>query len=153
MFKIHYWNTTEPCFLESMAKPCLTRKCIVCGVISYANFQIMELNKTNPSRQGKLLLAELRRDFLEVECKGYIWQENVGKKAKPCIWVEIVTYLTHGILKSVSLNDAGGGWNSSRKRTMTYIVVKSGQHHKKWKVKWRKVCNILKLSLRISRVL
>ena len=53
---------------------------------------------------------------------------------------------------SVSFKDARSGWNSSRKRTMTYIVMKSGQRHKKWKVKWRKVCNILKLSLGISWV-
>ena len=107
-------------------------------------------SQTNLSEQGKLSLAELGRNFLEVESKGYIWQENVGKKAKP--WVEIVTYLTPGNLivssaTSVSFKDAGGGWNSSRKRTMTYIVVKSGQRHKKWKVKWRKVCNILNFLL------
>ena len=103
-------------------------------------------SQTNLSEQGKLLLAELGRDFLEVESKGHIWQENVGKKAKP--WVEIVTYLTPRNLivssgTSVSFKDAGDGWNSSRKRTRTYIVVKSGQRHKKWKVTWRKVCNIL----------
>ena len=72
------------------------------------------------------------------------------KKAKP--WVEIVTYLTPGNLivssaTSVSFKDTGGGWNSSRKRTMTYIVWKSGQRHKKRKVKWRKVCNILNFLL------
>ena len=39
-----------------------------------------QVTKTNLSEQGKLLLAELVRDFLEVESKGYIWQENVGKK-------------------------------------------------------------------------
>ena len=145
MFKIHYWNATEPCFLESMSKPCLTRRYIVCGVISYANFQIVVISlkhgfnsktsQTNLSEQGKLLLAELGRDFLEVESKGYIWQENVGKKAKP--WVEIVTYLTPGNLivsspTSVIFKDAGGGWNSSQKRTMTYIILKGGKRHKKW---------------------
>ena len=107
-------------------------------------------SQTNLSEQGKLWLAELGRNFLEVESKGYIWQENVAKKAKPR--VEIVTYLTPGNLivssaTSVSFKDAGGGWDSSRKRTMTYIVVKRGQRHKKWKVKWRKVCNILNFLL------
>ena len=58
----------------------------------------------------------------------YMTGKRWGKKAKP--WVEIVTYLTPGNLivssaTSVSFKDAGGGWNSSRKRTMTYIVVKS----------------------------
>ena len=94
--------------------------------------------------------------FLKWKAKAIYDRKTLGKKAKP--WVEIVTYLTPGNLivssaTSVSFKDAGGGWNSSRKRTMTYIVVKSGQRHKKWKVKWRKVCNILKLSLGISRVL
>ena len=39
-------------------------------------------SQTTFSEQGKLLLAELVRDFLEVESKGYMWQENVGKKWK-----------------------------------------------------------------------
>ena len=110
----------------------------------------------NFSEQGKLWLAELGRDFPEVESKGYISQENVGKKAKT--WEEILTYLTPENLTvssatSVSLNEAGDGWNSSRKRIMTYIVVKSGLRHghKKWKSKW-KVCNTIKLSPGISQV-
>ena len=37
-------------------------------------------SQTNLGEQGKLLLAELGRGFLEVESKAYIWQENVGKK-------------------------------------------------------------------------
>ena len=41
MLKIHYQNKTELCSCKSMAKPCLTRKCIVCGVILYAHFQIV----------------------------------------------------------------------------------------------------------------
>ena len=92
-------------------------------------------SQMNFSEHGKLLLVELGRDFLEVEeSKGYIWKENVGKKAKP--WVEILTYLTPGNLTassttSVSFKEAGGGWNSSRKNAMTYIVVKSIQRHKK----------------------
>ena len=63
-----------------MAKPCLTRKCIVCGVILYASFQIVVIfynvpsktSQTNLSEQGKLLWAELGREFLEIESKGYI---------------------------------------------------------------------------------
>ena len=91
-------------------------------------------SQVNFSEQGKLLFAELVRDFLEVESEGYIWQENVEKKAKP--WVEILTYLTPGNLTvssttSVSFKDAGNGWNSSRKKAMTFIVVKSRQRHKK----------------------
>ena len=40
-------------------------------------------SQTNLSEQGKLLLVELGRDFLEVESKGHIRQENrVGKKGK-----------------------------------------------------------------------
>ena len=35
MLKIHYKNTTEPCSCMSMAKPCLTRKCIVCRVFFF----------------------------------------------------------------------------------------------------------------------
>ena len=58
---------------------------------------------------------------------------------------------------SVSFKDVRGGWNSSRKKSMTFIVVKSKQRHKKWKVKWKKwekweVCNMIKLSLGISQV-
>ena len=83
-------------------------------------------------------------------------RKTLGEKGKTMSGNQFVTYLTPGTLivsstTSVSLKDAGGGWDSSRKRTMTYIVVKSGHRHKKWK--WRKVCNILKLSLGIGRVL
>ena len=39
-------------------------------------------SQTNYSEQRKLLLAELGRGFLEVESKGYIWQEKDGKKSK-----------------------------------------------------------------------
>ena len=159
MFKIHYWNATEPCFLESMAKPCLTRKCIVCGVISYANY----FSTTWLLKQIKQILANKENfywpnrveTFLKWKTKAIYDRKTLGKKAKP--WVEIVTSLTPGNLivssaTSVSFKDAGGGWNSSRKRTMTYIVVKRGQRHKKWKVKRTKVCDILK-ALGISRVL
>ena len=110
-----------------MAKPCLTRKCIVCGVISCANFQIalgyfsatwllkqLEANKF--SEQGKLLLAELGRDFLEVESKCYISeQENDGEKEQRPALVKILTYLTPGIrlivssATSVSFKDSGRG--------------------------------------------
>ena len=95
-------------------------------------------SQINFSEQGKLLLAELGRDFREVESKGYIWQENVGKKEKP--WVGLLTYLTPGNLTvwsttSVSFKNAGGDWNSSRKKTVTYIVVKSRQRHKEVKSK------------------
>ena len=89
MFKFHYQNMTEPCFHESMAKPCLTRKCIVCGAISYASSQIVVVcgmasktsRTTNFSEQEKLLLAELGRDFPEVEGKGYD-NKTLTKKAK-----------------------------------------------------------------------
>ena len=37
-------------------------------------------SQINLSKQGKLLLAKLGRDFLEVESKGHIWQENIVKK-------------------------------------------------------------------------
>ena len=37
-------------------------------------------SQTNSSEQGELLLAELGRNFLEVESIGYTWQENVGEK-------------------------------------------------------------------------
>ena len=68
--------------------------------------------QTNFSEQGKLLLAELDRDFLEVEGKGYIYkQENVRKKGQRHEW-KFVTYLTPGNLivssaTSVSFKDAG----------------------------------------------
>ena len=68
-------------------------------------------SQTNLSEQGKLLLAELGRGFLEAESKGYIYirQENVGKKG-----MVHVTYSTPGNLivsnaASVSFKDAGGG--------------------------------------------
>ena len=75
-----------------MAKPCRTRKSIVCGVISYASLQIVVISlqhgfktsQTNLSEQGKFLLAELGRGFLEVESKGYIymtgkcWEKGSG---------------------------------------------------------------------------
>ena len=41
--------------------------------------------------------------------------------------------LTVSHATSVSFKGAGGGRNSSRKRSMTYIVVISRQHHKKLK--------------------
>ena len=117
-------------------------------------------SQINFSEHGKLLLAELGRDFLEVEeSKGYIWQENVGKKAKP--WVEILTYLTPGNLTassttSVSFKEAGGGWtDSSRKKAMIYIVVKSIQRHKKVKSKVKRSVQHHKtqVSLGISQVI
>ena len=37
-------------------------------------------SQTNFSEQGKLLLAKLGRDFLEVKSKGYIRRGNVGEK-------------------------------------------------------------------------
>ena len=43
-------------------------------------------SQTNLSEEGKLLLAELGRGFLEVKRKGYIWQENVGKKKQNHEW-------------------------------------------------------------------
>ena len=54
------------------------------------------------------------RDFLEVESKGYLCQENVGKKRQSHEWKFSVTYLTPGNLivssaTSVSFKDAGGG--------------------------------------------
>ena len=81
---------------------------------------------TNFSEQEKLLLAELGRDFPEVEGKGYD-NKTLTKKAKA--WAEILTRFNSKILMvsnatSVSFKDAGGGWNSSRKRSMTYNVVK-----------------------------
>ena len=39
-------------------------------------------SQTNLGEHGKLLLAELGRDFLEVESIGYVLQENVGEKGK-----------------------------------------------------------------------
>ena len=78
MFKMNYRNMTEQCFLESMAKPCLTRKCIVCGVILYANFQIVveslqhgfyKSNHTTNSSEQVLLLAKLGRDFPKRKAK------------------------------------------------------------------------------------
>ena len=93
--------------------------------------------------------------FLKWKAKALYDKTKLGKKAKA--WVEILTYLTPENLTvssatSVSLNEAGSGWNCSRKRIRTYIVVKSGLRHghKKWKLKW-KVCSIIKLSLGISQ--
>ena len=71
--------------------------------------------------------------------------------------MEILTYLTPGNLAvssatSVSFKDAERGWNSGRKRTLTNIVVKSGQRHKKWsEEKCAKSYNILLVSARFSR--
>ena len=117
-----------------------------------------QVKQISAIEQGKLLLAELDRDFLEVEGKGYLRQEKVGKKGKGMSRnFNIFNSRKPNSIKlsatSVSFKEAGGCWISSRKRTMTYIVVKNGQRHKKWKVKSRKVCNIIKLSLGISRVL
>ena len=81
---------------------------------------------TNFSEQEKLLFAELGKDFPEVESKGYD-SKTLTKKAKA--WEEILTrfnsQIPNGInATSVSFKDAGGGWNSSRKKSMTYIVEK-----------------------------
>ena len=95
------------------------------------------------SEQGKLLFAELGRDFLEMESKGYIWQETVGKKRQNHEWKLPVTYLTPGkpnIIKRV-LSQLQGRWRRLKiqwKRTMTYIVVKSEQRHKKVKSEVKK---------------
>ena len=77
---------------------------------------------TNFSEQEKLLLAELGKDFPEVESKGYD-SKTLTKKAKA--WEEILTrFNSQKILMvsnatSVSFKDAGGGWSSSRKKSMT----------------------------------
>ena len=79
---------------------------------------------TNFSEQEKLLLAELGKDFPEVESKGYD-SKTLTKKAKA--WEEILTrfnFIMVSNATSVSFKDAGGGWNSSRKKSMTYIVEK-----------------------------
>ena len=64
------------------------------GVISYANFQTVVIslqhgfqnksNKYQRSNKAELLLAELGRDFLEVEGKGYrsVTGKNWEKKRK-----------------------------------------------------------------------
>ena len=75
---------TQLCFLESRAKLCLARKCIVCGVISYTNFcnvASKTSRTTNFSEQEKLLLANFGRDFSEVESKGYD-SKMLAKNAK-----------------------------------------------------------------------
>ena len=67
---------------------------------------------TNFSEQEKLLLAELGKDFPEVESKGYD-SKTLTKKAKA--WEEILTrFNSQKILMvsnatSVSFKDAGGG--------------------------------------------
>ena len=91
--------------------------------------------------------------FLKWKAKALYGRKTVRKKAKPL--VEIVTYLSHRNLivsSATSVKDAGGGWNSSRKNTMTYIVVKiAGRRHKKWsEEKYATSQNFLLLSVRFS---
>ena len=103
---------TEPCFLKSMTKPCLMRKCIVCRAISYANFKTVVVSKTwllkwvaqqVSANKKKLLLAELGKDFPEVESKGYD-SKTLAKKAKA--WEEFLTrfnsQIPNGIKRDLS---------------------------------------------------
>ena len=84
----------------------------VCGAISYENFKavVMSLKHgskmsrtTNFSEQEKLLLAELGKDFPEVESKGYD-TKTLAKKAKA--WEEILTrfnsQIPNGIKRELS---------------------------------------------------
>ena len=91
--------------------------------------------------------------FLKWKAKAIYGRKTVRKKAKP--WVEIVTYLSHRnviVSSATSVKDAGGGWNSSQKNTMTYIVVKIGRRHKKRnEKKYATSQNLLLLSARFSR--
>ena len=75
-----------------MAKPCLTRKCIVCGVISYANFQIVVIYSTTwLLKQVKQISVNKENfyqpnwveTFLKWKAKTvYDMTGNVGKKGK-----------------------------------------------------------------------
>ena len=79
---------------------------------------------TNFKKKEKLLLATLGRDFPEVESKGYD-SKTLAKTTKA--WEEILTKFNSQNLNSIkhdlSFKDAGGGWNSSRKRNTTYILL------------------------------
>ena len=79
---------------------------------------------TNFKKKEKLLLATLGRDFPEVESKGYD-SKTLAKTTKA--WEEILTKFNsqnlYSIKHDLSFKDAGGGWNSSRKRNTTYIVL------------------------------
>ena len=93
-------------------------------------------SKTSPktfSEQGKLWVES----FLKWKAEA-IYDRKPLEKSKGMCGNLIVSNVTSG-----SFMDSGGGWNSSRKKTMTYIVVK--------RVKWRKVCNIINLFLGISQ--
>ena len=67
-------------FFESLAKPCLTRKCIVLQIfrmpisrqwLFLCNMASKTIKQISAIEQGKLLSAILGREFLEVEGKGY----------------------------------------------------------------------------------
>ena len=105
-----------------MAQPRLSRKCIVCGVISYCTFpdsgcvsaiwllnQVAPSRTTNFSEQEKLTLAELGRDFPEVESKGYE-SKTLAKKTKA--WEEILTKFNSQNLNGIKsdLSQLQGCW-------------------------------------------
>ena len=88
--------------------------------ISYANFQIVVIyvsatwllktsRTTNFSEQEKLLLAELGKDFPEVESKGYD-SKTLTKKAKA--WEEILTRFNSQIPNGIKrdLSQLQGCW-------------------------------------------
>ena len=78
---------------------------------------------TNFSEQEKLLLAELGKDFPEVESKGYD-RKTLTRKAKA--WEEILTRFNSQIPNGIKhdLSRLQGCSNSSRKKSMTYIIEK-----------------------------
>ena len=153
-------------FFESMAKPCLTRKCTVLGVISYPNFQIVVIslqhgyqNKSNNFQwlnKENFYWLNWEETFLKWKANAIYDRKKLRKKSegrsgnfnlfnsrKPKSIKHDLSQL-QGCCRRLKLQS---------KRTMTYIVVKSGQRHKKWKVNCREVYNINKLSLGISQVL
>ena len=125
--------------------------CTVCGVISLmCNFP----DSGHPSATWLLKQVGKQMSANKKNCYWPNWLETFQKwkaeamtrkpwEKKAKAWEKLLTKFSSQSLTlsnagtSVSFKDAGGSWNSSRKRSMIYIVVNSGQPHKKWKVNWK----------------
>ena len=101
---------------------------------------------TNFSEQEKLLLAELGKDFPEVESKGYD-SKALAKKAKA--WEEILTRFNSQIPNGIKrdLSQLQGCWKRLKLQSKKRAWLTSSRSKKNW---WRKSSCLPKWSKEIS---
>lgn len=115
MYKIHYYNVTESCFFQSMAKQCLTRKSIVCRVtcmyISLLEDVVTQTRSNNNFSKdggiGKRIPRSKKNKYTTIKrCKKVNFQvESNGK------WTRS--------------KDAEGGWNSNPRKNIICNVLEA----------------------------